>query len=153
MSTAEVARLAESNAQAAQDVQNMLAELKGSEKPGAAPAAIKQNDAEKAGEKQDTAEADTTVSNGKNGVEKPEIEKEDRREEKKEEGAEESAEHTRGHRAFRGGGRGRGGDRNRGDFKSYRQNIKSDLTNLEETDDPVQIRRQVMLRLVPSSKG
>ncbi|EXJ69509.1 lupus La protein [Cladophialophora psammophila CBS 110553] len=42
----------------------------------------------------------------------------------------------------RGRGRGRGGHNNH-DSRTYRDNIKSDLTTLEVTDDPVAIRKQV----------
>lgn len=48
----------------------------------------------------------------------------------------------RGDRGDRGGWRGRGRGRGRGGYDN-RNNIKSDLTTQEESDDPVAIRKQV----------
>lgn len=102
------------NAAAEQDVKEVLAELKSDE-------ASKQDsaDAEKAEEEKIVAAAkrlgEEALSN---------------------ETAKEASETQKG----RGSGRGRG----RGGVRiNYRDNIKSDPSSLEETDDPVEIRKQV----------
>lgn len=102
------------NAAAEQDVKEVLAELKSDE-------ARKQDsaDAEKAEEEKIVAAAkklgEEALSN---------------------ETAKEASETQKG----RGGSRGRG----RGGVRiNYRDNIKSDPSSLEETDDPVEIRKQV----------
>lgn len=150
MSTAEVANQTDSNAQSAQDVQNMLAELKGEGKTEAATesATVENGDGEvaQASNKVETAEEPKTNDlKEKNGAEAPENKKaDDMGEEKKEVNSKgENGERSGEHRPYRGGGRGRGSGRGRGDYKSYKQNIKSDLTTQEETDDPAQIRKQV----------
>lgn len=155
MSTAEVANPVDSNAQSAQDVQNMLAELKGSGQPGAATDSIATNDdevAQASNNKQSVDEAKSNDLAEENGVEDPEKKKNgETNEGKKDVG--EHGEGSQGHRPHRGGYRGRGGARGRGDIKSYKQNIKSDLIAQEETDDPVQIRKQVRLLLLRSHCG
>jgi len=162
MSTAELANPEDSNAQSAQDVQNMLAELKGSNQPEAAPesAVVKNGDlAQASNNAKNTNEVESKESEGKNGVEDsgnkkddpeiekdhPEIKKDDKADEglKQKDAEDEGQKRPDGWRPYRGGDRGRGGGRGRGNFNSYKQNIKSDLTTLEETDDPVQIRKQV----------
>jgi lupus La protein len=164
MSTAEVANPEDSNAQSAQDVQNMLAELKGGNQPEVAPesAIVKNGDlAQVKDDAKNTHEAESNDTEAKNGVQDSENKKDDpenkkddaetQKDDKSEEGikqkdAEDEGQKRPGsYRPYRGGDRGRGGGRGRGNFSSYKQNIKSDLTTLEETDDPVQIRKQVTL--------
>jgi lupus La protein len=161
MSTAELTNPEDSNAQAAQDVQNMLAELKGSKQPEVAPeSAVAQNGdlAQASNDAKNTNEVEPNNSEGKNGVEDsanqkddPEIKKDDKAEEgmKQKDAEVEGQKRPGGYRPYRGGDRGRAGGRGRGNFNSYKQNIKSDLTTLEETDDPVQIRKQVSLLVTP----
>jgi hypothetical protein len=150
MSTAEVPSQADSNAQSAQDVQNMLAELKGSNQAATTndPAVAENGEVAKASN-EDVKEAKVNGSEKKNGAEESESKKEDEaKEEKKEENDEDkSGERSRGQRPYRGGSRGRGGARGRGEYKNFKENIKSDLTAQAETDDPVQIRKQVKLPL------
>jgi lupus La protein len=149
MSTAEVASQADSNAQSAQDVQNMLAELKGSNQAATTnDSAVAENGEVAKASNEDVKEAKVNGSE-KNGAKESESKKEDEaKEEKKEENAEDkSGERSRGQRPYRGGSRGRGGARGRGEYKNFKENIKSDLTTQAETDDPVQIRKQVKLSL------
>lgn len=136
-----------SNAQSAQDVQNMLAELKGSQSDSgtAAAAAAEGKDVAQGSNGIESTEAKTNDvdenNNAKVSDSKNEAEPE---EDKKNEGTEpDKGGRSGGHQPSRGGARGRGGGRGRGDFKSYKKNIKSDLTAQQETDDPVQIRKQV----------
>ena len=123
------------NAEAAKDVQRVLAEL----------------DAAKEGEA-----AKATEAGGANGVVEDSVEdvKKDGHESKDAPAAahgdieKKDAEARQSHGDKRGGGRGRGrggrGGGGRGDQRGqYKNNIKSDLTTQEETDDPVQIRKQV----------
>ena len=57
-------------------------------------------------------------------------------------------DHDRGRGRARGrGGRSRGNNFNRG--PSYKHNIKSDMTSQEESSDPVEIRKQVQLAVIP----
>ena len=120
------------NAQSAEDVKNMLAELKGeseSQEPSKVsekqePSQTEETEPVKPGDK---TESESKKSNG------------DNREDNNGDG--ERRHHHGGYRGGRGGrgGRGRGGSQNR----SYKDNVKSDLTSLPETDDPQQIRKQV----------
>ena len=55
-------------------------------------------------------------------------------------------DHDRGRGRSRGG-RSRGNNNNRG--HKYRHNIKSDMTSQEESSDPVEIRKQVRLAVIP----
>lgn len=117
------------NAQAAEDAKKMLAELEGEaatvdepkETNGTAESTDRNDEAPKEGKTEATKE--TTVE--KNGdSEKP-------------------REHRRNDRSDHGGrGRGRDG-RSNYTPRNYRDNIKSDLTTQEVTDDPVAIRKQV----------
>jgi hypothetical protein len=147
MSTAEVASPADNNAQSAQDVQKMLAELKGGNKsePITGSTTAQNGDAKQASKEAEIKESKTNDSDDRKSAEEPETKTEnDLREEEKGGNAEvENGDRSRDNRPHRGRGRGRGGGRGRGDFKSYKQNIKSDLTGQDETDDPVQIRKQV----------
>ncbi len=148
MSTAEIANPVDSNAQSAQDVQNMLAELKGGGQPRAATDSTAPNNDEVAQASNNNKSLDESKSNDsakKNDVDDAENKKNGESEEGKKDGdaANEHGEGSQGHRPHRDGYKGRGGARGRGDFKSYKQNIKSDLIAQEETDDPVQIRKQV----------
>lgn len=170
MSTAEVANPVDSNSQSAQDVQNMLAELKGSRQTGTAtdPTAVDKDEIAQASDnKENVDESKSKVSAEENGVDDPEIKMNGEAEEEKKDGEEkkddaekkdeaiggETGEGSQGHRPHHGGYKGREGARDRGDFKSYKQNIKSDLIAQEETDDPVQIRKQVGLLLLWSHCG
>jgi lupus La protein len=153
MSTAEVANPEDSNAQSAQDVQNMLAELKGGNQPEVAPesAIVKNGDlAQVKDDAKNAHEAESNDTEAKNGVQDSENKKDDPENKKDDAETQKDAEdegqkRPGSYRPYRGGDRGRGGGRGRGNFSSYKQNIKSDLTTLEETDDPVQIRKQVTL--------
>lgn len=143
----------ENNAESAEDVKNLLAEFKGEstapeqsknqavtdetktngvvKENGDAAVSSSAPEAEPAEAEQAAAEQSksTQTENGKDDTtaEKP-------RERK-------SQDHGQSNRG--GGGRGRG--RGRGGFhnRSLRQNIKSDLTTQEESNDPVEIRKQV----------
>lgn len=123
------------NVQSAEDVKNMLAELKGesvpqkppqTETPTAAsdPTPAKQENSEQSqASNQDVGDKPS----------QPADEEDDNTSRQRDRGD------TRSHRGVRGG-RGRGdGFRS----KSYRDNIKSDLTTAPVTDDPKQIRKQV----------
>ena len=153
MSAAEVANHVDSNAQSAQDVQNMLAELKGAsplEKATDSAPVADDDVSQVSNHVENVKDAKTHDAGGENGIKASKSNKEDDvGAEKKNEGTEgEDKERSGGHRPYRGGARGRGSARGRGDFKSYKKNIKSDLTTQEETDDPVQIRKQVRLLLL-----
>ncbi len=153
MSTAEIANAVDSNAQSAQDVKNMLAELKGGGQPEAATDSTGPDNDEVAQASNDKESIDQSESNElaeKNGVDDLENKKNGESEEgkKDEDVAGEHGEGSQGHRRQHEGYKDRGGARGRGDFKSYKQNIKSDLIAQEETDDPVQIRKQVKLPLL-----
>ena len=127
------------NAQSAEDVKKMLAELDGE--------AV----AKKEEESKDTAKSEEPSESKVNGSES-EVKNESTADKEndapvKEEDGDRSPDRRRGDRFERGGrgrgrGRGRGG---RGGFQSrnYRDNIKSDLTTQEESNDPLAIRRQV----------
>lgn len=151
MSTAEVEPQPDNNANSAQDVQNMLAELKGENKPEAIAdstsvekdkAGQASNDDVKVLEKHDPVESNGVKDSG-------DTKEEEAKEEKRADDADgDGRERSGGHRPFRGGSRGRGGGRGRGNFKSYKENIKSDFTTQQETDDPIEIRKQVSSCLV-----
>jgi hypothetical protein len=148
MSTAEVASQADSNAQSAQDVQNVLAELKADSRPETTTDSAAVEDgtvAEIGSNEESTKQPETNGSDEKNGSkESGNKNEDDLKEEKKVEAIEgDKAEPPRGHRPHRGGARGRG------DFKSYKLNIKSNLMAQEETDDPAEIRKQVTLSPSP----
>lgn len=127
------------NAQSAEDVKKMLAELDGE--------AV----AKKEGDSKDTVKTEEQSESKVNGSE-PEVKDEATADKEndapvKDEDGDRSPDRRRGDRFDRGGrgrgrGRGRGG---RGGFtnRNYRDNIKSDLTSQEESNDPVAIRRQV----------
>jgi hypothetical protein len=132
----------ESNAEAANDVKKMLAELKGDTEP-------------KVSEEANSATNKVngnTESQGKNGVATEDKENDDRHPDRRHQRADEDDEprdrrdrdrDSRNGRGHRGGHRGRGGGR--GDFKPHnkRENIKSNLIQEKESDDPVAIRKQV----------
>jgi hypothetical protein len=118
----------DNNAQAAEDAKKMLAELS-----GGAPVEA------------DTAAASEEKANSNTQDTKSSIEKQSSEEPPKDhiEGGE--LGRTKGRRDRDDGrssrsGRGRGGYQAR----SYRDNIKSDLTTQEESSDPVSIRKQVL---------
>ena len=131
------------NAQSAEDVKKMLAELDSeavTKKEGASKDTVK------------TEEPSESKVNGSESEVKDEstADKENTTAVKDEDG-DRSPGRRRGDRYDRGGrgrgrGRGRGG---RGGFQSrnYRDNIKSDLTTQEESSDPLAIRRQVNITL------
>ncbi len=151
MSTAEVEPQPDNNAHSAQDVQKMLAELKGESKPEtvAASASAEKDDPGHANNG-DVKASEKNDPLGSNGVkDSNDRNEEEAKEEKGADGADgDDRERSRGYRPSRGGGRGRGGARGRGNFKSYKENIKSDFTAQQETDDPVMIRKQVRFPLV-----
>jgi hypothetical protein len=149
MSAPDVTSQADTNAQSAQDVQNMLAELKGGDKPEIPHDTITNETSEDSHAKdgvindQKPEVAEPNKPNGTTDIETKTKDEEVKEDKKEDADAGDRKEESRGHRPYRGGGRGRGSGRGRGDFKNFKQNIKSDLTNQEETDDPIQIRRQV----------
>ncbi len=108
------------NAQAAEEAKKMLAELQGST------------------EKPTTEKANGDVTKDSTAAEEDKVEQssEDKTEETDSRQSNERR-HRDGGRSFRGG---RGGFQDR---KSYRENIKSDLTTQEESNDPAAIRKQV----------
>lgn len=148
MSTEEAATNAlqtplKTNAEAADDVKKMLAELKSGteskepEKINGATAKI-------------NGTSDSTADNG--AEEEDDKENDDRHPDRRHHGDDDDEPRDRrdrdrderGGRGHRGGRGGRGGGR--GDFKrgNKRDNIKSNLLQEEESDDPVAIRKQVL---------
>jgi hypothetical protein len=133
----------ENNAEAADDVKKMLAELKGDAEPK---------------ELENINGAAAKVNGNSESKTKNEVEKEDDKEnddrhpdrrQQKNDGDEpryraDRDRDDRNGRGHRGGRGGRGGGR--GDFKprNKRDNIKSNLVQEEESDDPVAIRKQVL---------
>jgi lupus La protein len=115
------------NAQAAEDAKKMLAELQGGT-TGETDSA----DAKRERANGDLQEAKSSVEEG--SLEEP---PKDKTEEGESEKPIDRRDRDNG-RSYRGG-RGRGGYQAR----SYRDNIKSDLTTQEESSDPVAIRKQV----------
>ncbi|KIV97153.1 hypothetical protein PV10_00935 [Exophiala mesophila] len=112
------------NAQSAEDAQKLLAELQ-NETPasnGAEPESAVTTEAKE--QPEETVQAETKSDN-RNGHSERRHDDRERR-------------NNRGD--FKGRGRGRG-DRSGG--KSYRENIKSDVTTQAESSDPVAIRKQV----------
>ena len=125
---------ADPNAQSAEDVKNLLAELKGEQwqvmnqkEPSEAT--------EKKQEKPETSEAETKPEDAAN-------EDETKTEEKKDDDQRHDRQERRDGHSGRGRGRGRGG-RGGQQGRNYKDNIKSDLTTGQVTDDPHQIRKQV----------
>ena len=115
------------NAQAAEDAKKMLAELQGEPTAETDPAGASKEQTSDVQQDQRTA-LDKVIkaeSKDKNDEEESDTKK-DRRE-------------RHDGRSSRGSGRGRGGYQPR----NYRDNIKSDLTSQEESNDPVAIRKQV----------
>lgn len=131
----------EGNAEAADDVKKMLAELKGNTEP---------KDTAKANGAADKVNGNTTPQAENAVAIEDKKENDDRHPDRRHQRADEDDEpryrrdrdnrNSRGHRGGRGG---RGGGR--GDFKprNKRENIKSNLIQEEESDDPVAIRKQV----------
>jgi hypothetical protein len=135
------------NAQAAEEAKKMLAELEGDAAP-----------AEKPEETNGVKKADAAAEDGQNGTDAAKREEsnttpeddgdaeDEARERRQDRRYDDRPDRNRNRREFqdRRGGRGGGGGR-RDDYKprNYRDNIKSDLTTLEVTDDPVAIRKQV----------
>jgi lupus La protein len=115
------------NAQAAEDAQKMLAELQGGTTS-----------------KIDTVDAKKEQTNGGVQEDKPIVEGE-RLEEQSKDKTEECESEKTIDRRDRDNGRSSRGGRGRGGYqaRSYRDNIKSDLTTQEESSDPVAIRKQV----------
>lgn len=123
------------NAAAEQDVQNVLAELKGVEAS---------KEPEKSAAPDTEEKKETEAANGEKSVSK-EQKAEDADAEAKEEAKIIAAAQKLGEDAVAKEGsrdqqssRGRGGKR-----VNYRSNIKSDFSTLEVTSDPVEIRKQV----------
>lgn len=116
------------NAQAAEDAEKMLAELSGG-------ATVETDAADASEEKTNGNTQDTKLGVEKQSPEEPS-------QDKNEEGEPDRTKDRRGKDDGRSsrGGRGRGGYQAR----SYRDNIKSDLTSQEESSDPVEIRKQVL---------
>ncbi|KIX96239.1 uncharacterized protein Z520_08017 [Fonsecaea multimorphosa CBS 102226] len=118
------------NAQAAEEAKKMLAELEGEaavkDEPEKTNGTAESKPAEEAPKESESATAEEAGDEEQNATENK-AERRDR---------------GRSDHNSRGRGRGRGGHSNY-NSRSYRDNIKSDLTTLEETDDPVAIRKQV----------
>jgi lupus La protein len=130
------------NAQSAEDARKMLAELEGEAGANKEAAVTEQTQTE------ETSDSKTNGTTTEQKEEPTTKENDDSSAQKKDDGNK-SSERRRGDRFDRGGrggrggrGRGRGG---RGDYspRVTRNNIKSDLTTQEESDDPVAIRKQV----------
>jgi lupus La protein len=116
------------NAQAAEDAKKMLAELQGE-------ATVKTDGADASEEK-----ANGNVQEAQPAGEEENAEKlaKDKNEENESKAANDRRDRDSGHSSR--GGREREGRPTR----SYRDNIKSDLTTQEESNDPVAIRKQVL---------
>lgn len=139
----------EKNAESAQDVKTMLAELK-AEKEKAKPADADTtkdttkvdatSKTEEATEKKEDANGTSGKDNNTSESTADLIEATDKKEEKNE--TAKSSESKSESRDYRGSGRPRG----RGGFRrnvNYQDNIKSDLTSQKESSDPDEIRKQV----------
>jgi hypothetical protein len=134
----------ENNAEAADDVKKMLAELKGG---------AESTDHDKTNGATTTANG-TSEPKPENGVDREDgKDNDDRHPDRRHQKDEDEDEpryrgdrdgDDRNGRGHRGGRGGRGGGR--GDFKprNKRDNIKSNLVQEEESDDPVAIRKQVL---------
>ena len=122
------------NAQAAADAKKLLEELSGE---GAT-----NGNAESKSDEQPAQDKTNGASESKNEPNRKESDRHNR-----------SPEHRRGDRSdrgsWRGRGRGRGGNFNNRNTRS--NNIKSDVTTQEESDDPVAIRKQVSCTAVALS--
>ena len=130
------------NAQAAEEAKRMLAELEA--EAGSADNIGKTNGVEK----DDTAaeEPPKYPQSSPTGKEVPKPESGDAEDEARERRQDRDRRDNGGRGRGRGrdGGRGRGrGDRKDYNSRSHRDNIKSDLTTQEITDDPEAIRAQV----------
>ena len=123
------------NVESAQDVENMLAELKG--EPGAQAAAKTAESAEEVKVEGREWEAEDDYKQDIKSEEKPDTTL--KQSETRTEYDRPQRRNVHGDSRPGRGGRGRGGFKS----KSYRENIKSDFTSAPETDDPVQIRKQV----------
>jgi|SRR5271155_2900059 len=132
----------DTNAQSAEDVKKMLAQLKG--EAGVTKAAEEPVETEKTSDVAQEAERSEPAPAEKDEEQKPDKEADSTETNGDREHDRARRRHDRddgrSSRGGRGGGRG-GGFR----AKNYKENIKSDLTLLKETDDPVQIRKQVKI--------
>ena len=134
------------NAQSAEDVKKMLAELDGE------AGVKKESDSKDTVDTQETSEPKENGTSTDAKEEPVSVKNEDA--DSKEDNRDRSPDQRRGDRGdrFDRGGRGRGRGRGgRGSYGSrpYRDNIKSDVTTQEESDDPVAIRRQVIFSESP----
>lgn len=142
--SAAIDKPVDQNAQSAEDVKKMLAELEGeaqTKDTTEAPAADSKPEEKTNGASTETKEETTETKEDK----KVEISAHNRR------GDRDSDDRGRRGRSDRGGRGGRGnfrGGRGGPNTRSHRDNIKSDLTSQEESSDPVAIRKQVRC-LVP----
>lgn len=116
------------NARAAEDAKKMLAELSGG-----------------ATVETDAADANEEKTNGNTQNTRPSVEKQSSEEHSKDKSEEGEPDRTKDRRD-RDDGRSSRGGRGRGGYqaRTYRDNIKSDLTTQEESSDPVAIRKQVL---------
>jgi lupus La protein len=118
------------NAEAAEEVKQMLAKLQGKSETAKE---IPEQSSEKANGKVEESTASTEVNRTEATTEpKPKEAEPEKRQETR---------HRDSDRPSRGRGGGRGGFSSR----NFKDNIKSDLTTLEESNDPVAIRKQVCL--------
>ena len=152
--SAAIDKPVDQNAQSAEDVKKMLAELEGEAqtKDTSKASAVDSKSEEKTnGDSTESKEETTEVREDK----KVEISAHNRRGDRDSDDRGRYGRSDRGGRGGRGNFRGgRGGPRTR----SHRDNIKSDLTTQEESSDPVAIRKQVGLpiylcRLLANSKS
>ena len=154
------------NAQAAEEAKRMLAELEGEAAPADEP--VENNGAKK----EDTILDDSRNESDSEKKEEPAAKRkanhgvedearehrQDRNHHRREDG-DRRGYHGRGRgrgRGGRGSHRGGGRDRDHGDSDSYKprsfkENIKSDLTTQEVTDNPEAIRKQVPITHVSKS--
>ncbi|KIW22448.1 uncharacterized protein PV07_12333 [Cladophialophora immunda] len=119
------------NAQAAEEAKKMLAELEGEAAVEDKPEKVNGTAESKPAEGEAPKESESVAAKEAADKEKDASENNGERRDR-----------GRSDYNSRGRGRGRGGHNNY-NSRSYRDNIKSDLTTLEETDDPVAIRKQV----------
>ena len=137
--SAAIDKPVDQNAQSAEDVKKMLAELEGeaqTKDTAEAPAADSKPEEQTNGASTETKAETAEVNENK----KVEISAHNRRADR------DSDDRGRRGRSDRGGRGGRGnfrGGRGGPNTRSHRDNIKSDLTSQEESSDPVAIRKQV----------
>ena len=115
------------NAQAAEDAKRMLSELQGESTAETDPAGASKEQTGDVQQDQSTAPDKVVEADTKDRNDEDESDTKNNRRERHD------------GRSSRGSGRGRGGYQPR----NFRDNIKSDLTSQEESNDPIAIRKQV----------